>query len=354
VIKGFYTIDHITTVRCKAGQTSNVEGDNVNDCTECPAGMISVLSQTGQATGSWTCIATTAGYYTTDNINQWQCPAGTWAAATVNGGTTTCTSSAAGKYIAAAGASTNSVNCAAGYNSFVGATVCWRVEPTGQPSSMPSASPTYKAETWGEVTWDRKRHRQGGLCENHCSGHGTCEKNNNCKCYNGLDGEAFYTGPDCSQRTCPKDFSWVGSVVNANDLHPWAECSNKGTCDRKTGTCQCFPGYDGWACARTVCPNDCNNRGTCWPEKYLAAKVGRLYTQPWDAMKEAGCLCDAGYRGPDCSLQECPSGQDPLDGYGNESGRDCSGRGICDYSAGLCTFFSGFFGTRCQHQTTLY
>jgi hypothetical protein len=43
----------------------------------------------------------------------------------------------------------------------------------------------------------------------------------------------------------------------------------------------------------------------------------------------------AGYRGPACELQECPSGADPLDGYGNESGRDCSGRGLCDYNLGL-------------------
>merc|ERR1719454_1027544 len=44
---------------------------------------------------------------------------------------------------------------------------------------------------------------------------------------------------------------------------------------------------------------------------------------------------------------------DPLDGYGNEAGRDCSGRGLCDYGSGTCNCFSGFYGTRCQYQTTL-
>merc|ERR1712146_601506 len=72
--------------------------------------------------------------------------------------------------------------------------------------------------------------------------------------------------------------------------------------------------------------NNCNERGTCWPEKHLAVKASRVYDSPWDAMKAVGCLCDAGYRGPSCEFQECPSGADPLDGYGNEAGRDCSGR----------------------------
>lgn len=97
-------------------------------------------------------------------------------------------------------------------------------------ASVPTSQPSHSAEGWGEVTYDgKRRHRQGGLCDNHCSGHGTCEKNLNCNCFTGLDGETEWTGPDCSLRTCPKDFAWVGDVVNSNDLHPWAECSNKGT-----------------------------------------------------------------------------------------------------------------------------
>jgi len=205
--------------------------------------------------------------------------------------------------------------------------------PTNQPLQNPTSAPSYKAETWGEVryffnsknyyksshwvifsianfwikwiqvVYDKRRTRSGGLCENHCSGHGTCEMNNNCLCYNGPSGEAEWTGPDCSLRTCPKDFAWVGAVVGANNLHPWAECSNKGLCDRATGLCSCFAGYEGVACQRTICPNNCNNRGTCWPEKHLAAKAGRTYSVPWDAMKHVGCYCDAGYRGPSCEFQ---------------------------------------------------
>ncbi len=221
-------------------------------------------------------------------------------------------------------------------------------------ASAPTSAPTLANEGWGQITWDKRRHRNGGLCENHCSNHGTCEKNSNCKCFTGLDGEAEWTGPDCSLRTCPRDFAWVGDVINSNNLHPWVECSNKGSCDRKSGTCKCFAGYDGVACQRSTCPDNCNDRGTCWPEKHLATKASRTYNTPWDSMKHVGCFCDAGYRGPACELQECPSGTDPLDGYGNEAGRDCSGRGLCDYEDGTCTCFSGFYGTHCQYQTTVF
>ena len=35
------------------------------------------------------------------------------------------------------------------------------------------------------------------------------------------------------------------------------------------------------------------------------------------------------------------------------TGRDCSGRGLCDYDSGLCKCFSGYYGTKCQIQTVL-
>lgn len=99
---------------------------------------------------------------------------------------------------------------------------------------------------------------------------------------------------------------------------------------------------------------DCNGRGQCLPQKILAELAGRVYSEPWDAMKIWGCVCDKGYRGPDCSQQECVSRADPMGGYGNESGRDCSGRGHCDYNTGLCKCFQGFHGTACNKQSVTY
>ena len=98
--------------------------------------------------------------------------------------------------------------------------------------------------------------------------------------------------------------------------HPRVECSNKGICNKATGECHCFENYDGKACERTSCPNDCSGRGVCLDQKALAEAEGATYELPWDGEKAMGCKCDPGYRGPDCSQKECPSGDDILGGEG--------------------------------------
>ncbi|CAM9484610.1 unnamed protein product [Ectocarpus sp. 6 AP-2014] len=190
-------------------------------------------------------------------------------------------------------------------------------------------------------------------CPNSCSGHGSCGTNDQCTCYLRPNGDVAWIGADCSLRTCPKGAAWAMEAVAANDAHPEVECSTKGTCDRATGICTCFENYEGVACERTICPNDCSGNGFCFTEKQLAADAGGTYNTPWDAEKQVGCKCDAGFRGPDCSLQECPSGADVMGGDGSTEGRDCSGRGICDYTTGLCGCFLGFYGTMCEYQTIL-
>merc|ERR1711939_1005958 len=149
-----------------------------------------------------------------------------------------------------------------------------------------------------------------------------------------------YCPNGCSVRTCPKSAAWVDYATSDNGAHAKVECSMKGSCDRKTGE-------------RSVCPSNCNNRGRCIIQEQLAYEASKTYSEPWDALKEVGCVCDLGARGPDCSLEECPSGSDVLLGKGNNFGRDCSGRGLCDYSSGLCKCFQGYFGTKCQSQTIL-
>lgn len=52
-----------------------------------------------------------------------------------------------------------------------------------------------------------------------------------------------------------------GEVLK-NTAHWYVECSNKGLCDRKSGVCKCFAGYDGTSCQRgkymTSCPWYCD------------------------------------------------------------------------------------------------
>eukprot|EP01029_Cantina_marsupialis_P022529 TRINITY_DN54_c0_g1_i1.p1 TRINITY_DN54_c0_g1~~TRINITY_DN54_c0_g1_i1.p1 ORF type:complete len:399 (+),score=115.39 TRINITY_DN54_c0_g1_i1:118-1314(+) len=152
-------------------------------------------------------------------------------------------------------------------------------------------------------------------------------------------------------------FAKLSSEYDATDLntaHQKSECSGRGICDRNTGVCGCFDGYTGEACQRTSCPNSCSGHGICQTQKRFSSDN---YATAYDAEKQMGCLCDAGFRGPDCSLIECPSGADPLfgdlgsDGNQQYFGRDCSGRGLCDYTSGVCGCFKGYFGERCEYQT---
>jgi hypothetical protein len=129
-----------------------------------------------------------------------------------------------------------------------------------------------------------------------------------------------------------------------NTVHPNIECSGRGACDRTSGECKCFSGYSGDSCQRTTCPNDCSGHGTCQLLKYFVEDATSADYTGLDGSQEMGCKCDIGFRGFDCSQQECPSGRDPMGGDGGSLGRDCSGRGICDYTAGKCECFKGYAG----------
>merc|ERR1711985_150415 len=74
----------------------------------------------------------------------------------------------------------------------------------------------------------------------------------------------LWRGADCSLMTCPRAKSWTAVLSGSKHDHvDDVECSDGGQCDTSTGECVCYPGYEGSACQRTVCPNDCSGHGTC-------------------------------------------------------------------------------------------
>ena len=70
-----------------------------------------------------------------------------------------------------------------------------------------------------------------------------------------------YFGGDCSQRICPKG-PWTDIAYNTDEAHGMAECSSQGALGRSTGQCR-LSGFEGIACTRMECPNDCNGHGQC-------------------------------------------------------------------------------------------
>lgn len=169
-----------------------------------------------------------------------------------------------------------------------------------------------------------------GGCDNDCSGHGTCLQNGVCACYDNWGMGMGLDSGDCSQRICPFEFAWVDTPDKLGNHHKYAECSNRGICDRDTGECECFPGYEGKGCARTSCPNDCSGHGRCkyiedlpfqvTPQQFdvrsffpsKAHTFGDEYKN-WDASKTRGCVCDPEWGDVDCSKRMCQHGNDIMD-----------------------------------------
>jgi len=141
-------------------------------------------------------------------------------------------------------------------------------------------------------------------CPNLCSNHGSCSAFDKCTCHTG-----FY-GVDCSLAYCPFGLAWGDAPTATDTAHGYAECSNRGTCDTKSAECKCFPGFEGKACRRATCPNDCSGHGQCLLT--TDADISSFSYGLWDSKKVQICKCDPGYQGSDCSQRMCPKGDDPL------------------------------------------
>jgi hypothetical protein len=74
-----------------------------------------------------------------------------------------------------------------------------------------------------------------------------------------ISGSTVY--PYGTSESFPYMVDTAGNIA-INSAHAYAECSNKGLCDRNTGQCECLPGYDGHACQRASCPSKIQSKKT--------------------------------------------------------------------------------------------
>lgn len=174
-------------------------------------------------------------------------------------------------------------------------------------------------------------------CDNACSGHGACQLDGVCDCYDNWGLGLSHDSGDCSDRVCPFEISWVDTPDDKGQHHNYQECAGRGICNRESGDCECFPGYEGKGCQRTVCPNLCSGHGQCaymnnlpyqvtpfdWYNNYYGAANAQKDFLPqsphifkyygWDNQKTRGCVCDPEWGDVDCSKRMCPYGTDIMD-----------------------------------------
>jgi len=120
-------------------------------------------------------------------------------------------------------------------------------------------------------------------CPSFCSGNGICGADDKCSCHQA------WGGPDCSLRQCAFALAWADTADGTNQAHYYAECANKGICDRKSGLCQCFAGYEGKGCRRSSCPEDCSGHGTCEYIEELAGDYQDRRNGPGHFMQDMSC-----------------------------------------------------------------
>uniref|UniRef100_A0A4X2K2N1 Tenascin C n=1 Tax=Vombatus ursinus TaxID=29139 RepID=A0A4X2K2N1_VOMUR len=90
-------------------------------------------------------------------------------------------------------------------------------------------------------------------------------------------------------------------------------CSGRGNYSTDSCGCVCEPGWKGPNCSESECPGNCKGRGQCI---------------------DGQCVCKEGFTGEDCGQLACPS--------------DCNDQGKC--ISGACVCFEGYTGEDCSEE----
>ncbi|XP_066223425.1 tenascin [Saccopteryx leptura] len=98
------------------------------------------------------------------------------------------------------------------------------------------------------------------------------------------------------------------------DTRPF--CSGRGNFSTEGCGCVCEPGWKGPNCSEPECPSNCHLQGQCI---------------------DGQCICNEGFAGEDCSQLACPS--------------DCNDQGKC--VNGVCVCFEGYRGADCSQEICL-
>ncbi|XP_040914815.1 tenascin isoform X4 [Toxotes jaculatrix] len=114
---------------------------------------------------------------------------------------------------------------------------------------------------------------------------------------------------------CNSDGSCCSAqVTGAVGTKPY--CNGHGNYSAESCGCVCEPGWKGPNCTEPECPSNCQNRGRCVDGK---------------------CECFKGFSGEDCTLEVCPV--------------DCGAYGRC--VGGACVCSDGYFGEDCSQSKCL-
>ncbi|XP_051492687.1 tenascin isoform X1 [Apus apus] len=135
---------------------------------------------------------------------------------------------------------------------------------------------------------------------------------------------------------CPNSQAAEGRL----DTTPY--CSGHGNYSIEICGCICEPGWKGPNCSEPECPNHCSNQGLCVQGKCICnegftGEACSHLTCPADCNDQGKCvngvcMCFEGYGGPDCSAELCSP--------------PCSAHGRC--VNGQCVCHEGFTGEDCS------